>query len=158
MPQETPYDQKSLPKVQMWAAYNHMPGGQIVAIHFEDNIRTKKIGDQMQNLLFTAKEQIEAFEKSPNVAINIKGQITKNKVIVYNGSDLKYNPKAADVVIAWAKGQGLLPIETKNDREPKGFERDKRLDAVESSVADLKSTVNDLAGSVRELVAGFSKK
>ena len=103
---------------RIWFVYNHVPGGNVVASHFEDFSRRKKTGDNQEtDVVFTSKDQLEQFKKSEFVALNVVGadgrsKILKGEVLVYKGGqDLSRNPKAADVVLAWATEQGVRPIE-----------------------------------------------
>ena|SRR3990167_11165693 len=98
------------PLNQIWAIYNHLPGGHMVAIHFEDIHRKQHQGNQIKTVLITAKEQVDSFKKADQVALNVNGKIVKNEVIIYQGPTLEGDPKAADKVIAYALAKGMLPI------------------------------------------------
>jgi len=102
---------------RIWCVYNHMPGGHIVATHFETYELKKKMGgDSTETVMFTAENQLEGLRKSKFVQLNVRGKIEKNKVLQYAGSqDLSYDPKAANKVIEWAKAQGVEPIKSAED-------------------------------------------
>ena len=126
---------------QIWVAFNYLPGGHIVAQHFEDLEGQKKVGDNEVDVEISAKSQVESFKLQPNVAVNIKGTIKKNEVLIFSGGDLSRNPKAAEVVINWAKQQGLEPIRASADQkgdDPKVYEYDKRISMLEGDVKDIK--------------------
>lgn len=98
---------------QIWAVYNHLPGGHVVAIHFEDIRRGKKVGDRTEQILISAKSQLEGFKNSPQVSLNINGRVVAREMLVYDGADkgqLQDKPNAADIVLAWAKERGVQPI------------------------------------------------
>lgn len=144
---------------QIWAVYNHLPGGHMVAIHFEEYTRQKRMGNDMtKDVVFTSEEQVKGFEKSDFVALNLKGQILRNKILVYAGSDkdLSRNPKAADVVLEWARQQGVEPIYTKNDKAVKVD--DSRMDAVEQRVIKLESKLDDQDKTLNEILKAVSVK
>lgn len=126
------------PENQLWAVYNHMPGGQMVAIHFEDVTRTKKVGEGTQTVLFTGKDQLEAFKKSPQVALFLGGKLTKNEMLVYDGDtrNMWKDPKCASKVLAWATSKGMKNVpgapSGKGD-QPKTYEYDQRIGALEEA-------------------------
>jgi hypothetical protein len=61
---------------QIWAVYSHLPGGELVAIHFEDLILKRSgHGGNDQEIMITAKEQYEAFKRSPQVALYINKKL-----------------------------------------------------------------------------------
>lgn len=126
---------------QIWVAFNYLPGGQIVVQHFEDLEGQKKIGDNEVDVKVSAKEQVESFKKQDNVALNLKGNLKRNEVLIYAGGDISRNPKAAEVVINWAREQGVQPIKISADQkgdDPKTYEYDKRIGALETDIAGLK--------------------
>jgi len=125
-------DKAYKPLNQIWIAFNQMPGGHIIVQHFEDTVRKQKVGDQIIDHEISSKEQVAAFKKSDFVALNINGRKVKNEVLIYQERDLSGNPKAADVVIEWAKGKGLQPIQSSPTQEQsKPFEYDKRIATIE---------------------------
>lgn len=120
---------------QIWIAFNYLPGGHIVAQHFEDLEGQKKVGEGEIDVAISAKQQVESFKKQDNVALLIKGVLKKNDVLIYPGPSLKTNHKAAEVVINWAKEQGLEPIRPTADQkgdQAKTYEYDKRISALEA--------------------------
>jgi hypothetical protein len=131
---------------QIWAVYSHLPGGQLVAIHFEDIKKNKKVGENIEEVFITAKEQLEGFRKAPHVALCMKDpatgekKLTKNEVFVYDGpgaSDLWRNKRAGNVVIDYAKKKGIVPIAASKDQkgdDPKTYEYDKRIVAIETRI------------------------
>lgn len=140
---------------QIWLAFNYMPGGQIVAQHFEDLEGQKKIGDSEHEVKVSAKEQVESFKKQDNVTLFVKGVLKKNEVLIYSGPSLLRNPRAAEVVINWAKEQGMQPIRATADQkgtDPKTYEYDKRIGALEGDVKEIKD------GMVKILEAVGGKK
>ena len=144
---------------QIWAAYNHMPGGQIVAIHFEDVTRTKKQGDGQTEILFTADDQLTSFEKSPQVALFVNEKLVKNKMLRYDQGDLRGNPRANDVVIAWAISKGMQPFQSPSDKQhvtPQDHAR--RIDRLEADVAGINSKVDQILAAVGKIApAGATK-
>lgn len=138
-------------KKTLWAAFCALPGGQICVQHFTDTVRKHKTGDNTtEDILFTAAKLVEGFKKQ-DVCVNIKGKITKNEVLVYNGEDLSDNPRAANVVIEWAKAQGLEPIAGSADQkgqDPKTYEYDKRIVKLETDVAGIKDDISKILDAV----------
>ena len=134
------------PENQLWSCYNHLPGGNITAIHFEDITRNKKIGENVEEVFITAKDQLLGFKKAPYVALCIQDpvtgekRITKNELFVYDGpgaSDLWRNKRAANVVIDYAKKKGVVPIQAGQDQkgtDPKTYEYDKRIIKLETRI------------------------
>ena len=135
-------------KNQVWAAFNHLPGGQVGTVHFEDVVRTKKVGDSQQDILFTSREQLESFKKQDNVGLNVGGKVVKHEVLVYDGGDLSDNPDAAIVVTEWAMNKkGLQPIRASSDQRgdsPKTYEYDKRISALEGKVDSIDSKLDKI--------------
>lgn len=133
---------------QLWCVYNHLPGGHIVAIHFEDLTRKMKDGESTKEVLFTADDQLKAFKRSPQVALKMKGKLTKNEAIVYVGTEnLRTKPNAADIVIAWAVQQGVEPILAPADQkgaEPKTYEYDKRITSLEDGQKSMNEKLDRL--------------
>ena len=138
---------------QIWALYNHMPGGNIVAIHFEDIVRKRRDGNRESEQLITAKDQIDSFKKSPQVALNIRGKIVKNEMLVYQGTgDLLGNPNAADVAIDWAIQQGMQPIVSPSAKgdQPKTYEYDARMKKIEDRQDDMDGKLDKILEAVSE--------
>lgn len=136
---------------QIWVAFNYMPGGHIVVQHFEDLEGQKKMGESEIEVKVTAKEQVESFKKQENVALNVKGVLKKNDVLIYPGASLRSNPKAAEVVIDWAKEQGLKPVMASADQkgdQTKTYEYDKRISALEGDVKDIKDGMSKILEAV----------
>lgn len=130
------------PKENMiWIAYNHMPGGQIVVMWFADIVRHRKLGgDATQEVKFPSSDQLTEFKKGAQVATNVKGKLTRNQVLVYNGPSLGADPKANSKVIAWAIEQGLEPIITKAEKDASPAEISKRVAALEGGMEDVQKT------------------
>lgn len=135
----------------LWAAFCALPGGQIVVQHFTDTVREHKTGDNTtEKIIFTAEKLVEGFKKQ-DVCVNIRGKITKNEVLVYSGEDITDNPRAANIVIEWAKGQGLEPIAASADQrgqDPKAYEYDKRIGRLETDVAGMKDDIAKILDAV----------
>lgn len=138
------------PRKQIWAAYNHLPGGQVVVIHFEDFLRGQMRDGKKEEVLITAKEQVEGFRKTPQVAINIKGAITMRQVLIYDGPDVQGEPDAADRVIAWALEKGIRPIMKEKVLDPI---ENTRLAAVEKDVAEMKGSLAEILAAVKAVPA-----
>lgn len=136
------------PENQLWCLYSHLPGGQMVAIHFEDITRNKKVGENIEEVFITAKEQMLGFKKAPYVALCIQDpvtgekKITKNELFVYDGpgaSDLWRNKRAANVVIDYAKKKGIVPMPGSKDQkgdDPKTYEYNERITKLEGRIDD----------------------
>ena len=119
---------------QIWVAYNHVPGGQIGTAHFEDIYRDKKEGDTVKQIFISSKDQLATFKNTESVALKMKGKdAIKNQVRVYTGGrNLTREPKAAEIVTAWAIEQGLEPIRApKSQEDAKPYEHDKRITVIE---------------------------
>lgn len=137
---------------QIWLAFNYLPGGHIVAQHFEDLEGHKKQGESEYEVKVSAKEQVEAFKKQDNVALFVKGVIKKNEVLIFTGGNLSRNPKAAEVVINWAMEQGMQPIRATADQKGdqlKTYEYDKRIVKLEGDVADIKNSMAEILAAVK---------
>ena len=142
---------------QIWAAYNHVPGGQIMVTHFERSSRKKRVGDQEIEVTATPMDQMKAYEKSEFVALNLNGTITKNKMLIYTPqNDLSEEPNAADIVIAWAKEQGLRAIKTAEEKmkqETTPTEQMRRIDAVENKIAEQGTKIDQILSAIQALDA-----
>lgn len=148
------------PENQIWCIYNHLPGGQLVAIHFEDIEKDRKEGETTKRVLITAKDQMIAFKKAPNVALYVIdpatgiGKLTKNELFMYDGPDainLWQNRRAANVVIDYAKKKGIAPIPGKSDQkgdDPKTYEYDKRITALEQGQRSLDQKLDKVLEAV----------
>ena len=138
---------------QIWIAYNHMPGGQIVVQHFEDITRQKKTGDNhTQTIEFKAETQLAGFEKSDFVALYQNGKLTRNKVLVFpKDKDLRYLRNAADVVIEWAWQQGMEPAPSAS--KPKVALASDPLKPIDPRIQDLERSNSDLQDNVERLRA-----
>lgn len=140
---------------QIWAAYNHVPGGQIIVTHFERSSRKKRVGDQEIEVTATPMDQLKSYEKSEFVALNLNGSITRNKMLIYTPEhDLSEEPNAADVVIEWAQKQGLKPIKTaeekmKQDTTP--TEQMRRIDVVENKLAAQDEKIDKILAAIQGL-------
>ena len=140
---------------QIWACYNHHPGGQMVATHFERLSRKKRVGDQEVEVTATPIDQLKAYEKSEFVVLNINGVITKNKMLIYTPEhDLSEEMNAADIVLEWAQKQGFKPIKTpeekmKQDTTP--TEQMRRIDAVENKLADQDKKIDQILAAIQGL-------
>ena len=142
----------------IWIAYNHIPGGQIVAMWFADITRRRKLGgDAVQEVKFPSSEQLEQFKKSSQVAINVKGKLTRNQVLIYNGPALGNDPKAASKVIAWAISQGLEPVVTKAEKDASPAEMSKRVAMLEGAVTDLQQTQGKMLGILERMEKAATK-
>ena len=142
-----------VPFKQIWCVYNHLPGGQVMAIHFEDFMRGKKDGDRTVDVLITAKEQAEAFKRTPQVALNIKGKVVAREVLVYEGPDVQGKFEAADMVLAWAREKGIEPIrsqvEMAKDANAPGAAR---VAALETKVEGLEKGQNTILEKLDQLL------
>lgn len=147
-------------KKQLWAVYNHLPGGHVCAIHFEDFERQKKDGDRTVTVLITAKDQVEGFKKTPQVALNIKGKTVAREVLVYDGPDVQGKPEAADIVLAWAYAKGVEPIQSpaeaaKAAQTPQSIQK---IEALEKDVAGLKEGMTGLGSKLDQILAALPKQ
>lgn len=130
---------------RLWCSYNHMPGGQVVVQHFENLELERRTGDDTsEKVKFTAEERLKSFEKSDFVALYLKGQLHKNKVLVYDGPDLGDHPRAADMVIEWALKQGQQPIVSKAAPTPVQQDLADRVVKVETRIDSIESKIDQL--------------
>lgn len=141
------------PMKQIWCVYNHLPGGHVVAIHFEDFTRKKRDGDRAVEILISAKDQVEGFKKAPQVALNIKGKVVAREVLIYQGEgtfDVQGRPDAADIVLAWAKEKGVEPIrsaaEAAKDTSPG------KVAALENRIEGLEKGQSDILGKLDRIL------
>lgn len=128
---------------QVWCAFNHFPNGQIMIQHFDDYELEKRGREDTTSIIkFECHDQMKNFSKSPMVQLNINGKIEKNKVLVYEGEprDLRGKPRAANIVLAWAIKQGLLPIHS--DEEKKKMKGEDRLSLVEMQNLQLRQQLD----------------
>jgi len=135
---------------RVWCCYNHLPGGHIVATHFETYSLKKKMGgDATEEIKFKAEDQMDGLRRSPYVALNIRGKIEKNKILIYAGStDLTDDPRAANVVIEWAKSQGMEPIQTKEEKGV-GEVANNRVDILERRVSAIDSKLDQVLEAIK---------
>ena len=140
------------PRKQKWCVYNHLPGGHVVAIHFEDFERQKKDGDRVATVLITADEQVLGFKRTPQVALNIRGNVVAREVLVYDGPDVQGLSDAADRVIAWAKEKGIEPIRTAAEvaKDAATPQSTAKIEALEKDVAGLKSSIAEILAAVKK--------
>ena len=116
-----------------------------MAQHFEDHTVQKKRGDGEPIVLkILAEDDVKSFAKSKQVRLNINGVIENNRVLIYEGDprDLRGNPKAASVVIEWAKKQGLKPIYS--PEEEKKMHQTDRMDKLEQDNRDLREKLDQV--------------
>lgn len=148
------------PENQIWFVFNRLPGGQLTAQHVEDIEKNKKVGDDTVRVSITSADQVASIKKQKEVAIYIvdpatgRGSLTKNEVIVYDGPGkemLWKNPRAANVAIEWAIKKGARPIPVSKDSkgdDPKTYEYDKRIGALEGDVREVKDTLKQILEAV----------
>ena len=133
---------------QIWAAYNHMPYGNVCATHFETVTRRKNVGGEgaTQDIVVTAEQQYRAFLASDYVATFVGGKIEKHKAIVYQGSAaaLRKNPMAAAIVIEWAIKGGLEAFMPEGDKPKK-----EKVEQLETRIAGLEAGQLTLAESMK---------
>lgn len=136
---------------RIWCVYNHMPGGHVVATHFGTYTLKKKLGGEgTQEIKFKAEDQMEGLKRSPYVALNINGKIEKNKVLRYGGSaDLTDDPRAANVVLDWAKAQGVEPIRSVEEKKGGGEVANSRVDSLERRVSAIDTKLDQVLEAVR---------
>lgn len=142
---------------QIWVAYNHMPGGQVVVTHFETIKRTKKLGDnQTEEITFTAETQLEGFLKSDFVSLKVKGQdIVKNKCIQFPvNEDLPIDP--APAVLAYAFKQGIEPLRSAVENA-KLADADKKVAALEAENLDMKKKLDSQGAQITEMLEMMRK-
>ena len=144
------------PVHRIWCVYNHLPGGHVVATHFETYKLRKKLGeDKSEEVTFKAEDQLEGLKRSSYVALNIRGKVEKNKVLRYDGSeDLIDNPRAANVVLDWAKAQGVEAIKSAEESKEKvGIEvANTRVDDLERRVSALDTKLDQVLEAVTKNV------
>lgn len=129
---------------QIWVAYNHMPGGQVVITHFETVVRQKKVGDdKTEAVTFTAETQLEGFKKSDFVELKMKGKDrVKGEVIVFPpNEDLPIDP--APAVLAYALKQGIEPIRSAAEMAKQTASEEKVV-ALENQISELKGQINQM--------------
>lgn len=128
----------------VWAAYNHMPGGQIVVARFENyTLKRKMGGDKVEEVFFSAVSQAEGLRKSPFVALCINGKVEQNKILLYtDGYKIRKTRNAADVVIEWAKAKGMVPILSAAEKK-QVVHQDTRIDEAEKRIQSLEQKVED---------------
>ena len=139
---------------QIYVAFNRLPGGQICTQHFETYIRQRKVGDQTQDIVFRAEDQLAGFRQQDEVAINVNGKITRHEVLIYDLPDaltLARDPRGAQRVTEWAIGKGLRPIVTPSGLPPSAVAPD--TDRLAARVATLETTQQALLGKLDQLLA-----
>ena len=130
------------PTEQVWIAFNHVPGGQRVAQHFEDLTRRQRGPFGEKEILFTAREQVEGFRKSDSVALLVDGKIMKNEILIYDGPNLLGDPNAALRVLEWSWGKGHRPIQPAKDKEPLAHEQTRRIEHLERRMGETDSKID----------------
>ena len=148
--------QSHAPLNQIWIAYNHLPGGHIVVMHFEDIARQMRQGEQTKTVKITAKEQVDNFKKSPQVALNVGGKIVRNEVLLYQGPALEGDPQAADKVIAYADSKGMKAIVPLNAHVAESGP-DSRVSRLETDVANLKTGQHEILALLNKIVPAGAK-
>lgn len=139
------------PVNQIWICYNHMPGGHMVAMHFEDIERSAKQGDNVKTVKITSKEQVESFKRGPQVMLNVGGKIVKNEVLIYQGQSVVGDPQAADKVIAYALDKGMKPIMPVNSHDKGALPDPGRLGDLEKRVTGLEAGQNEMLDLLKKL-------
>jgi hypothetical protein len=128
----------------IWCVYNHVPGGQLVAQHFDTYSRKRKTSESTtEEVEFTAQTQLDNFQKSDFVALKMKGKdLEKNKVLVFpENISLPRDP--ANTVLQWAIAQGAepLPMPTQAKKEATMSspdpEQQEQIDSLKKSVEKL---------------------
>lgn len=137
---------------QIWVAFNKTPGGQICVQHFEDLEGDKKQGENEVHVEVSAEEQVKSFKLQDDVCVNVNGVIKLHEVLTHpHDPSLQRNKNAADVVIEWAKKQGLKPIQATADQkgtDPKTYEYDKRISSLEGDVKEIKGSLDKILEAV----------
>lgn len=127
----------------------------MMATHFERSSRKKRVGDQEIEVTATPMAQLQAYEKSEFVALNLNGVITKNKMLIYTPEhDLSEEPNAAGIVIEWAEKQGLRPIKTAEEKmkqETTPTEQMRRIDKVEDKLAEQGTKIDQILAAIQGL-------
>jgi hypothetical protein len=130
---------------EIWVAYNHMPGGQVVVTHFKTVVRKRKIGDdKVEEVTFTAETQLEGFKKSDFVELKLKGKDrVKHEVLVFPvNEDLPVDP--APAVIAYATRMGIEPIKSAAEQQ--------KQTASEEKVIALENQISNLQGQITQMM------
>lgn len=160
----------------IWCVYNHIPGGQLVAMKFSTYSRVKKIGgsESTEEVIFDADKQLEAWKKSDCVGLKMKGEaLVKHQVFVLPASvTLPDNP--AQTVLDYAISQGCEPYKNPNEqisdrKNPEAQVPDakqqqeiddlkKDASAMQKDVADLKKNTAENAKGISEILALLKKK
>ena len=148
---------------RIWITYNHVPGGQIVAMHFETVTRERKTGDSTtEKKVITPEEQVRGWEKSDCVALNVKGQIVKNKILTYAGPELDDDDlHAADRVIAWAQQMGLEPIYTPKEKTAVAQaapEQTRRIDNLETRIGSIEQKQDESDKKIDKILDAVTAK
>ena len=130
------------PITQTWVAFNALPGGQRVAQHFEDETRTQRGPFGEREIIFTAKEKVDGFRQSPQVAINIDGRISKNELLVYDGPSLIGDPDAGKRVLDWSWEKGHRPIQQAKEKEPLPHEHTRRIEHLERRIGETDAKID----------------
>lgn len=117
-----------------------------MAQHFEDLKRTRRGPFGEQEIVFTAKDQMEGFKKSDFVCLNVEGKIMRHEILVYDGPSLIGNPRAADVVLDWAEKKGHRPILPAKEKEPLPHEHTKRIEHLERRIEETDAKIDKILG------------
>ena len=133
------------PQNRIWFVFNRMPGGQMTAMHLEDDIRVRKVGDSQEEIIFTSKDQLNAFKKGKEVMLNIGGKILKNDVLVYGGSAISVrNKRAANVALDWARSTGMLPIYPPDQKTTLSEAHSDKINNLEVRVGNMENNIAEL--------------
>lgn len=135
----------------IWFTYCHLRNGNLMVSHLTDLVRKRKRPDgHIEDVLVSAKEQLEGFKGQNHICTHVNGVIRKNEVLVYDGDAdaLLGNPRAANVVLEWAQRKGLAPIVRKSDKEPAPAEMTARVERLESRVGGIEKGI----GEIKELL------
>lgn len=150
---------------KIWAVYNHMPYGHMVATWFETTVRERRSGegDNTTEVTFRAEDSLENFRKTEQVALCRKGPdgkpvLKKNDILVYpkDQDPAEIDPRnPAAVVLKWAEEQGIIAVP-----DPKRAELPKseieRVATIEGRVAGVESTLNTVVVTQQQLAAALA--
>ena len=144
-------------KKRIWCVYNHVPGGQLVAIHFDTLTRKKKVGDGTEEIVFSADEQMKGFKGSDFVGLKMAGKdFQKNEVLVFPENVQMDSKDPAGQVLAWAVEQGAEPITAPAEKKIIGAGATPELSAAEKKkIEDLEKNVSDLQKGQADLKTGI---
>lgn len=147
------------PSKRIWFVYNHIPGGHVIVSHVETRTRTRKRGEDTEEVTTSAEQELEGIKKSDFIGLKLKGSdFKKNHVLVFpQGMELPTDP--APTVLDWAYKQGIEPYSTLSPDKGKvpPPQETAELESLREQVKEQLKENQGMKEQIAQLVAGMAK-